>query len=131
MEPKNPEHVTSRSERMTDLDDRLAELRARLEHVGVPSSSGSRGSRPAPAPRQRPAEAPAHRPVEDLRDEEERLALLVFHSLDGDQARLLHFVHALGHLQGQRVSEPPVDRESDAEPSARREPPDERDDPHA
>lgn len=117
MEPKNPDHITSRSERMTDLDDRLAELRAKLDHVGVPSSA--RGSRPAPAPRERQAEAPATRPVEDLRDEEERLALLVFQSLDGDQARLLHFVHALGHLQGQRVSEAPVDRESDAEPTAR------------
>jgi hypothetical protein len=114
---------------MTDLDDRLAELRARLEHVGVPSSA--RGSRPPAAPREQPADAAAQRPVEDLRDEEERLALLVFHSLDGEQTRLLHFVHALGHLQGQRVSEPPVDRESDAEPSARRERPENLDDTHA
>ena len=131
MEPKNPDHVTSRSERMTDLDDRLAELRVRLEHVGVPSASGARGSRPAPAPRGRHAEGPAQRPVEDLRDEEERLALLVFNSLEGEQARLLHFVHALGHLQGQRPSEPPVDRESHAEPSARAGRAEDLDDRHA
>ncbi len=99
---------------MTELDDRLAELRARLEHVGMPSST--RGSRPPP---DTPEATAPQRPVVDLRDEEERLALLVFHSLDGDQARLLHFVHALGHLQGHRGSEPPVDRGSDAEPSAR------------
>lgn len=119
MEPKNADHITSRSDRMTDVDERLAELRAKLEHVGF--SSGAHGSRPPPAPREPQAEAASQRPVEDLRDEEERLALLVFNSLDGDQARLLHFVHALGHLQGQRVSEVPVDRESDAEPTARAE----------
>jgi hypothetical protein len=86
---------TTRKERVSALDERLADLRTKLEAritpVPAEPGTGDRTSEPGAPPSGR------------MRDVES-LALLVYGSLKGDAVQLRRFVHELGRLEARAKS---------------------------
>jgi hypothetical protein len=97
---KRDGETPSRSgQRVSALDERLAELRAKLDArvTPVPAEPTAPAS-PAPAARTPPAPLAAL-PAPERASDVESLALLVFNSLKGDPTKVKQLVHALGRLE--------------------------------
>lgn len=82
---------------MSALDERLAELRAKLDARVTPVPAEAIAPAQAAA-RTAPAALPPL-PAPERATDVESLALLVFNSLKGDPTKVKQLVHALGRLE--------------------------------